>query len=149
MQEILQSPSTLGPTAFLRGLIQGMRCGILAVDREGRLLMLNEPARQVLELGREAQCGEPVERVLHDHPQLAQILLESFSMQSLPNRAEIDLRCRSEKGKTIGFTLSHVVDENGEASGAAIFFKDLAKARGTPLEEDLPPGEAVTGEGLE
>jgi hypothetical protein len=31
----------------------------------------------------------------------------------------------------------------------AIFFKDLAKARGTPLDEDLPAGEAVSGEGLE
>jgi len=31
----------------------------------------------------------------------------------------------------------------------AVFFKDLAKARGTPLEEDLPPGEALEGTGLE
>ncbi|MGH6736184.1 MAG: TRAP transporter small permease subunit [Methyloceanibacter sp.] len=31
----------------------------------------------------------------------------------------------------------------------AVFFKDLAAARGQPLAEDLPQGEALEGEGLE
>jgi len=31
----------------------------------------------------------------------------------------------------------------------SVFFKDLAKARGAPLDEDLPSGEAFAGAGLE
>ena len=38
------------PETFYRGIIQGMRCGILAVDRRGRLAMANALAVQILEL---------------------------------------------------------------------------------------------------
>lgn len=31
----------------------------------------------------------------------------------------------------------------------AVFFKDLAKARGKPLDEDVPAGEVLKGKGLE
>ena len=35
------------PMEFLRGLIDGMRCGIVAVDRRGRLAMINQVGQQV------------------------------------------------------------------------------------------------------
>ena len=111
--------------AFYRRLIQGMRCGILTIDRSGALVMVNDHAGQILELEEQPHPGEPAEQVLHEYPQLVQILRESFSMSSLPNRAEIDLRCRSDRGKTIGFTLSLVRDDRGIPVGSAIFFKDL------------------------
>ena len=66
MQELLQKPKqdlgtvawTTPPEGFLRGLIQGMRCGILTVDRTGRLLLLNDLARQILETGPEVAAGQ-------------------------------------------------------------------------------------------
>ena len=131
---------------FLRDLILGMRCGVLSVDREGRLVMLNELALQILELDAAPPLGLPVERALRDHPQLAQILRESFEMSSLPNRAEIDLRCRSEKGKTIGFTLSLVADEDGRPYGAAIFFKDLTQVEQKEEQERLKDRLAALGQ---
>ena len=136
-----------GPTLdFHRALIRGMRCGILAVDRQGRLLMLNAPARQILELADEAVEGGPVEEALRDHPQLAQILREAFGLESLPNRAEIDLRCRSEKGKTIGFTLSLVPGPGGQPTGAAIFFKDLTHVEHREEQERLRDRLAALGQ---
>lgn len=134
------------PDGFLRGLIQGMRCGILTVDRTGRLLLLNELARQILEIGPEVGPGQDVREVLRDHPQLAQILLESFSMSTLPNRAEIDLRCRSEKGKTVGFTLSMVPGPDGSPLGAAIFFKDLTYVEHREEQERLRDRLAALGQ---
>ena len=35
---------------FLQGLINGMRCGIVAIDRDGRLAMINLVAQQILDL---------------------------------------------------------------------------------------------------
>jgi signal transduction histidine kinase len=123
-----------------------MRCGILAVDRSGRLLLLNDLARQILEVGPEVAGGQDVRQVLVDHPQLAQILLESFSMTTLPNRAEIDLRCRSQKGKTIGFTLSMVPGGDGTTEGAAIFFKDLTYVEHREEQERLRDRLAALGQ---
>jgi signal transduction histidine kinase len=135
-----------GAEAFHRGLVNGMRCGILTIDREGGLVMLNEHARQILELDEIPAAGLPVEAALEDYPQLAQILRESFSMSSLPNRAEIDLRCRSDKGKTIGFTLSLVPDDQGVPVGAAIFFKDLTHVEHREEQERLKDRLAALGQ---
>ena len=37
-------------TTFLCGLIDGLRCGIVAIDRDGKLTMLNELGTQILGL---------------------------------------------------------------------------------------------------
>jgi len=132
--------------SFHRRLIEGMRCGILTVAADGRLVMVNEPARQILDMDEMPETGVPVEQALADHPQLAQILRESFRMSSLPNRAEIDLRCRSEKGKTIGFTLSMVHGEDGVPVGAAIFFKDLTHVEHKEEQERLRDRLAALGQ---
>jgi len=139
-------PTTDGATAFHRGLIDGMRCGILTIDRGGNLLMVNEHARQILEMAELPPAGLPVEAALADYPQLAQILRESFSMSSLPNRAEIELRCRSDKGKTIGFTLSLVSNDDGVPVGAAIFFKDLTHVEHREEQERLKDRLAALGQ---
>ena len=123
-----------------------MRCGILTMDRRGNLLMVNEHARQILEMAELLPAGLPVEAALADYPQLAQILRESFSMSSLPNRAEIDLRCRSDKGKTIGFTLSLVSNDDGVPVGAAIFFKDLTHVEHREEQERLRDRLAALGQ---
>jgi two-component system nitrogen regulation sensor histidine kinase GlnL len=135
-----------GERDFFRGLIEGMRCGILTIDRDGRVVMMNEHARGILELDRLPQAGDSVERALSGHPQLAQILRESFSMSSLPNRAEIDLRCRSDRGKTIGFTLSMVPGDDGAPMGAAIFFKDLTYVEHKEEQERLRDRLAALGQ---
>ena len=135
-----------GDRDFFRGLIEGMRCGILTIDRDGRVVMINEHARGILELERLPSAGDPLDMALAGHPQLAQILRESFSMSSLPNRAEIDLRCRSDRGKTIGFTLSMVPGDDGTPVGAAIFFKDLTYVEHKEEQERLRDRLAALGQ---
>lgn len=131
---------------YLRDLVVGMRCGVLSIDRQGRLVMLNDLALQILELEQAPAVGTPVEQALADHPQLARILRESFGMSSLPNRAEIDLRCRCNRGKTIGFTLSLVAGEDGRPYGAAIFFKDLTQVEQKEEQERLKDRLAALGQ---
>jgi signal transduction histidine kinase len=115
---------------FLLGLIDGMRCGILAIDRHGRLAMVNDLGREILGLESAAQPPAHLREALADHPQLTQVLLDSFTMASLPNRAELELHPGSARGKTIGYTLSMIPGRGDETLGAAIFFKDL-----TPIEQ--------------
>ena len=77
--------------AFLRGLLRGMRCGVLLIDVEGRLILLNEPARRILNLRDLPPVGTELSRALPDHDPLVRAMLESFRMSSLPNRAEMHL----------------------------------------------------------
>jgi signal transduction histidine kinase len=138
--------TSLQEDRFYRGIVDGMRCGVLAIDRACRLVLINDLARQILELEEMPAAGASVDVALRDHPQLAQILRESFSMASLPNRAEIDLRARSEKGKTIGFTLSLVAGEGADPMGAAIFFKDLTYVEQKEEQERLRDRLAALGQ---
>lgn len=131
---------------FYRRLIEGMRCGILIVDRGGGIVMVNDHARTILELPELPSAGAPVDEALALHPQLAHILRDSFWMSRLPNRAEIDLKSRSETGKTIGFTLSLVRDDGGEPTGAALFFKDLTHVEHKEEQERLKDRLAALGQ---
>jgi signal transduction histidine kinase len=131
---------------FYRRLIEGMRCGILVIERGGTVVMVNEHARSILELRELPKQGAAIEDALVDHPQLATILRESFSMSFLPNRAEIDLKSRSESGKTIGFTLSLVPGAEGAPAGAALFFKDLTHVEHKEEQERLKDRLAALGQ---
>jgi PAS domain S-box-containing protein len=131
---------------FYRRLIEGMRCGILVIERSGGVVMVNEHARTILELHELPVRGAAIEDALVDHPQLAAILRESFSMSLLPNRAEIDLKSRSESGKTIGFTLSLVRGNDGAPAGAALFFKDLTHVEHKEEQERLKDRLAALGQ---
>jgi len=131
---------------FYRRLIEGMRCGILVIERTGGVVMVNEHARAILELHALPPRGAAIEDALVDHPQLATILRESFSMSLLPNRAEIDLKSRGESGKTIGFTLSLVPGDDGAPAGAALFFKDLTHVEHKEEQERLKDRLAALGQ---
>jgi len=131
---------------FYRRLIEGMRCGILVIERAGGVVMLNEHARAILELHELPPHGAAIEDALADHPQLATILRESFSMSLLPNRAEIDLKSRSESGKTIGFTLSLVPGDADAPAGVALFFKDLTHVEHKEEQERLKDRLAALGQ---
>jgi PAS domain S-box-containing protein len=131
---------------FYRRLIEGMRCGILVIDSAGRVVMVNDHACTILELPRLPRRGAPIEEALAAHPQLAAILRESFSMSLLPNRAEIDLKSRSDNGKTIGFTLSLVPGSEGAPAGAALFFKDLTHVEHKEEQERLRDRLAALGQ---
>ncbi len=131
---------------FYRRLIEGMRCGILVIERTGSVVMVNEHARAILELDELPPRGAAIDLALADHPQLARILRESFSMSLLPNRAEIDLKSRSENGKTIGFTLSLVPGDDGAPAGAALFFKDLTHVEHKEEQERLRDRLAALGQ---
>jgi signal transduction histidine kinase len=131
---------------FWHGLIKGMRCGILAIDRQARLVLINDLGLQILELDETPSPGIPIREALADQPQLAQVLAESFTMSSLPNRAELELGAGSVRGKTIGFTISLIGEEPEPPVGAAMFFKDLTHIEHKEEQERLKERLAALGQ---
>jgi signal transduction histidine kinase len=132
--------------AFLKGLIDGMRCGVLSIDPAGNLVLLNEHARRILDLPETPPPGTPLWRALPDYPELVQALTASFQMSILPNRAEMELG-RSPRGRrSIGFTLSMVHGGSGEPCGVAMFFKDLTPIEHKEEQERLKDRLAALGQ---
>jgi signal transduction histidine kinase len=139
-------PGAVPDTAFLRGLLAGIRCGVLAIDRRGDLVVINNHGCEILGFDQSPRAGTPVDVALADHPNLVRVLADAFTLANLPSRAELDLGPRRREGTRIGFTVSHVPGDDGECAGAAVFFKDLTRIERSEEQERLKDRLAALGE---
>ena len=131
---------------FFRHMVGNMRNGVLAIDRQGGVVLVNDEARRLFGLRPDTDegfVGVPYGDVLHDHPDIVRVLGGAFEMKSLPNRAELRLKSTDT---VIGYTLSLVRDEAGEPVGAAMFFKDLTHVEQIEERERLRDRLAAVGE---
>jgi len=129
---------------FFRDVVASMRNGVVAITRDGRIVFINDVACRTFGCKvTAAHLGRPFFDVLKNSPDVVRILAGTFDLSTLPNRAELRLK---PSGKVIGYTLSHVRDERGRISGAALFFKDLTRVEQLEERERLRDRLAALGE---
>lgn len=129
---------------FYRHLVSSLRTGVLAITRDGLLAVINDIAYRSLGLtARAGDLGRHFSEVLGDCPEVINILQSAFDIDDLPNRAELRLR---HTGKSIGYSLSRIYDDGGEAHGATLFFKDLTQVEHLEERERLRDRLATLGE---
>lgn len=131
---------------FYRHLFASLRCGSLTIDREGRVTSINDLARKILELHATDFLGLPCSEVLRDHPKLASVFVESFRMKNQPNRAEMELRLKDERKRTIGFSMPLIRDDSNRILGAALLFRDLTQIEHLQEREQLKERLAALGQ---
>jgi signal transduction histidine kinase len=121
-----------------------MRNGVLAIARDGSIVMVNSEACRLFGLPNNGSIsGHPFRTVLHQHPDVVRVLGGAFEMATLPNRAELRLKSTNT---AIGYTLSLVRDDEGKAVGAALLFKDLTEVEEMEERERLRDRLAAVGE---
>jgi signal transduction histidine kinase len=129
---------------FFRQMVSSMRNGVLAITRDGRIAVMNDIAYRVFGLTASPEdIGKPFAEVLRELPEVTRILGCAFNLHLLPNRAELRLKASH---KVIGYTLSRVLDEQGQVAGAALFFKDLTRVEQLEERERLRDRLAALGE---
>jgi signal transduction histidine kinase len=129
---------------FFRHIVGGMRNGVIAFHRDGRLALMNDEAYRIFGLTRSpGDLGRPFADVLRVRPAVIRVLSSAFELSHLPNRAELRLR---DLDRVIGYTLSQVKDDNGTPVGAAMFFKDLTRVEQLEERERLRDRLASLGE---
>lgn len=130
--------------AFFRHLVAHMRNGVLAIDRGGALVLINDEACRIFGLpAGEDYMGRPFAEVFHAHPAIVRVLAGAYELAFLPNRAELRL---SPSDKVLGYTLSLIRNAEGLTIGAAMFFKDLTRVEQLEERERLRDRLAVLGE---
>lgn len=129
---------------FFRHMVLNLRNGVLAIARDGRIAAMNDIAYRVLGLqARDTDLGQPYSEVLQDCPEVVRVLQSAFDTSDLPNRAELRLR---KTGRAIGYTLSHIHDDDGQQVGLTLFFKDLTRVEQLEERERLRDRLATLGE---
>ena len=137
-------PEDLLGDRFFRHLVFNLRTGVLAITRDGRVAAMNDMAYRVLALPAGGDyIGRPFAEVLVDLPEVVRVLQQAFDSSDLPNRAEMRLR---KTGRAMGYTLSHIHDDDGRMVGATLFFKDLTRVEQMEERERLRDRLAALGE---
>ncbi|MEO5822293.1 MAG: ATP-binding protein [Vicinamibacteraceae bacterium] len=140
-------PIMVSPTSsdrFFRDIVGSMRNGVLAITRDGHIAVMNDVACHALHVPlRATNIGGHYADVLHGAPEVIRILNAAFEAEHLPNRAELRLK---STGRVIGYTLSLIRGEDGEVSGATLFFKDLTRVEQLEERERLRDRLAALGE---
>jgi PAS domain S-box-containing protein len=131
---------------FYRHLFSSLRCGSITIDREGRITSINDLARRILEISEPDLLGLPCAEALGSHAKLASIFLESFRMKNQPNRAEMEIRLKDERKRTIGFSMPLIRDDGGRVLGAALLFRDLTQIEHHQEQEQLKERLAALGQ---
>lgn len=121
-----------------------MRNGVIAIHRNGTLALVNDDAYRVFALTRGAEdIGQPFGTIFRSRPELVRVLAAAFEMSTLPNRAELRLK---DLDRVVGYTLSRVRDDAGQAIGAVMFLKDLTQVEQLEERERLRDRLASLGE---
>jgi two-component system, NtrC family, sensor histidine kinase AtoS len=137
---------TVADQDFGLKILNSLRCGILSVDLQRRITAINEIAIRVFELETQNYVGMRVETVLVEQQQLLQTLNDAYQMKNLPSRAELDLRLRDGKSRTVGYTISFTKDDSGVVDGVSLFFKDLTLVEQLNEQEKLKDRLAALGQ---
>jgi PAS domain S-box-containing protein len=131
---------------FLGWLVDSMRSGLVAIDREGRLATLNPGAQQLLGLS-EACVGAPARDALRERPELLRLLESALDGRERPSRSELVLEAVGARpALTIGFTLDAIRDAAGEIRGVVFVFRDLSPIERRDEQERLRDRLAALGQ---
>jgi signal transduction histidine kinase len=129
---------------FFRHMVANMRNGVLAINPDGQVVLINDEAYRTFELPADLDyLGQPFADVFRVHPDVVRVLSGAFEVAALPNRAELRLK---PTGKVIGYTLSLIRDEHDATVGAALLFKDLTHVEQMEERERLRDRLAALGE---
>jgi signal transduction histidine kinase len=130
--------------AFFRHIVSGMRNGVLAITRDGRLAIINDEAYRIFGVETRADdLGQPLVLVMREHPDVVRVLTGAFELHHLPTRVEMRIK---PTNKVIGYTLALVRDDEGATVGAAMFFRDLTRVEQLEERERLRDRLAAVGE---
>jgi signal transduction histidine kinase len=129
---------------FFRHMVANMRNGVLAINRKGELVLINDEACRIFSLPPDLDyLGQGYGQVFREHPDVVRVLGGAYELATLPNRAELRLK---PTDKVIGYTLSLIRDEQDQTIGAALFFKDLTHVEQLEERERLRDRLAALGE---
>ena len=130
---------------FFRHMVGNMRNGVLAIARDGGVVLVNDEACRLFGLPPgPTLVGLPVRR----RPARTTLTSSaSWAARSKWRRCPIARSCGSSPPtRCIGYTLSLVRDEAGTTVGAALFFKDLTHVEQMEERERLRDRLAAVGE---
>ncbi|MBI5883533.1 MAG: GAF domain-containing protein [Elusimicrobia bacterium] len=113
-------------SSYHSSVLQNLGGGFLAVDLQGRTVLINPAAKKLLSLSPDLPLNLPAAQVLQHVPEMADILMKTVSTRHTVKRQE--LRWRHDGAEHIlGYSTLLLQDPDGNTSGAGITFQDITQ----------------------
>ena len=112
--------------ALHEDVIRGLTSGLITVGRDGRILTFNAAAAEIVERSATAAIGRPLDEIM---PGLA--ALQASVGEGALRRGEVRpaRAARPASARTLGVSLSPLVDASGRNVGRIVNFQDLTELR--------------------
>ena len=110
-------------TTYNSSILDNLSGGFLAVDLQGRVMICNPAARQMLGIKGEA-TDQQVEKVLHLIPQLAGIIRRTLASKQTEKRKDIQWELEG-RPRVLGYSTLLIKDTQGQLAGAGVTFQDI------------------------
>ncbi|MBN1894079.1 PAS domain S-box protein [bacterium] len=120
-------------TQFNESIIESMEAGLLTTDLEGMATSLNAGGEKILECRKDEILGKSLRRFFPAE-EIRLFTAESEENPSLIRRREMDLTLRSGKKKSIGFTVTHRLDNQKRKVGTIVSFRDISELKQMQVE---------------
>ena len=113
--------------ALHEDVIRGLTSGLITVGRDGRILTFNAAAAEIVERSADGAVGRPIER---DHARAGGAAGVGRRRCAAPRRGAPVSACGSTgEPRTLGVSVSPLVDANGAHVGRIVNFQDLTELR--------------------
>lgn len=122
-------------------VLEALATAILVTDAEGRVLLANRRALQIIERERAAVVGKPVGELF---PEVAALIAAS-PRDPDPARSQLRFRARDGRELVIGFTAAPIPDASGPGPCFAVLFRDITAAERLQAERDRLLQTAAAG----
>jgi two-component system sensor histidine kinase PilS (NtrC family) len=111
--------------ALHEDVIRGLTSGLVTIGRDGRILTFNAAAAEIIERDAAAAIGRPLDEIM---PGLA--ALQATVGEAALRRGEVtQLVGEAGEERTLGVSLSPLVDSGGRNVGRIVNFQDLTELR--------------------
>ena len=120
---------------FSERIVASVPSGLIAFDGSGRSMVINAPGRALLEVDG-AALGQPVASLLHNLPQLAELVEDCLLTGKLYRREEIETLTSDKHPRKLGATVAPIDLSTGEGKrGAVCLLTDITEV--TQLREQV------------
>lgn len=128
LQETEEEVETL--VALNRDIIQSLRSGLIALDDENHISLLNPVAETILGVEAEACVGEDTLKIFQEMNHVLGAEGSSGEIQSdLPMRFEVEHRRSDGSSLPIGLTMSPLTRTDGKNIGTLVHMQDLTEIK--------------------
>jgi GAF domain-containing protein len=126
-QNLLLIKETAQTKVLFESVVINMGGGLIAMDAQGAVTILNPSARQLLALPSMAVVGAPAAAVLMEYPALLQVLMRTLASKTMVSREETTLTVSGQPSR-FGYSTIYMSDTEQTMVGSGVIFQKLSPA---------------------